>query len=782
LPSKSQGGKSVQPTRDLFALAGISILDKIGRSDPEAVMFAGWFVWFILSLPPGENPQVSSSAHKDAVARFGTAIWNLRRERLLSAANQLEAAARRDPDAFAPRRELVRLYSQIGREQKAIRIARQVLERDPTDVDTAHRLATLLFDAGELKDAVAAARLAAAIELPLDRADKSVAILRDLATICEKSDEAAAAANALNRAVELLVEKRSAVIRSRAFTPKEADIAAAECLERLGRVLTKNRRFDAAATSFEQAARLYAGPTVDDPSAAARLAWNQSGVFQSKGDSVSALKYLDRFLEQGPIAPEPYERLAKLLSDAGRGNEAIPRLRRLAAASPNNLPLRAVLAAELARRPDMRREADALFREVMNVSNDPSIIALVIRSHREQSRMHEVVAEVDRAFDTLREEKKGQKPLTAETVAAREFARERLRVLGDILRSDAAAAVETLRAGTTDLEGGTKRNYQLYYYLGQLAARHNELARAKLLFEEAVRRAPPSSRDTEGTQGDAYAALIEVLRKSGMSDQVARVCRQGLAEGGLGDGFFNYYLAGALAELNDADGALAAIEKAILQSGDNNRLTVRLQKIQILRILGRWDEAIAAANKLLDEFENPSDRLRIRYAMAGTYWGAKKREDAEAELRRILDADPDYPAACNDLGYYLADQGRDLIEAERLIRLAITNDQIDRRKAGHAEPENAAYIDSLGWVLFRRGQLREAQAELERAASLHAGATNPVVWDHLGDVLFRLGEKEEAKRSWEKAQGLYENLPPGLAQAFGERLVEVKRKLKLVPQ
>ena len=86
-------------------------------------MFASWFVWFVLAVPPGENPQISSSAHRDAVARFGTAIWNLRRERLLTAAKQLEAAAKQDPDATAPRRELVRVYSQIGRESEAIRIA-----------------------------------------------------------------------------------------------------------------------------------------------------------------------------------------------------------------------------------------------------------------------------------------------------------------------------------------------------------------------------------------------------------------------------------------------------------------------------------------------------------------------------------------------------------------------------------------------------------------------------------------------------------------------------------
>jgi len=739
-------------------------------------MLAGWFVAFALIAPP--EPALSSLAHRDSVARFGAAVWNLRRERLLTAAKQLEAATKGDPDAAAPRRELVRVYSQLGREPEAIRIAKQVIERDPSDVDTAHRLAQLLFDAGELKEAVAVAQRAAEIELPIGRADKAVAILRDLATLCEKAGDAAAAATALERAVDLLVEKRKEVITAGAFSPKEADTAAAECLERFGKALVKTRRFATAATAFESAARLYADSRVDDSSAAARLAWNLSGVNLAKGDAANALTHLNRFLKLRPIAPEPYERLAKLLRDAGRGDEVVPLLKRLAEDEPKNLPLRVVFAAELASDPTTRREADALFREVMSASNDPIVVAVVVRSHVAQGRAREIVAEIDRAFEQIKDDKKDDKPLTAEIVAARRFAREKLSVLGDILRGDGPAVVAVLRAGATDLEAGTKRNYQLYYYLGQLAARHDELALAVLQFQEAVRRAP---RGAEGTQGDAYAALIDVLRRSGKPDQVARVCREGLADGSLGEGFFNYYLAGALAELNDAEGALAAVDKAITQSGDGNRLTVRLQKVYVLRVLGRWSDAIAAAKKLLDEFDVTADRLRIRYALAGAYWAAKKRDEAEVELRAILDVDPDYAAACNDLGYYLADQGRDLDEAERLIRLAIANDRIDRRKSGHGEPENAAYLDSLGWVLFRRGRLAEARAELERAGALHAGATDPVVWDHLGDVLFRLGEKDDAKRTWEKSRRLYENLPRGSARAGLDRLEELKRKLKLSP-
>ena len=51
-----------------------------------------------------------------------------------------------------------------------------------------------------------------------------------------------------------------------------------------------------------------------------------------------------------------------------------------------------------------------------------------------------------------------------------------------------------------------------------------------------------------------------------------------------------------------------------------------------------------------------------------------------------------------------------------------------------ADRDNAAYVDSLGWVLFRRGKIKEARAELEKASRLPDGAHDPVVWDHLGDV------------------------------------------------
>jgi Flp pilus assembly protein TadD len=94
---------------------------------------------------------------------------------------------------------------------------------------------------------------------------------------------------------------------------------------------------------------------------------------------------------------------------------------------------------------------------------------------------------------------------------------------------------------------------------------------------------------------------------------------------------------------------------------------------------------------------------------------------AEQAARDVLAREGENPTALNFLGYLLADHNRNLEEAERLIRRAVAQ-----------EPENGAFVDSMGWVYFRLGRLEEARAQLERAVTLTGG--DPVVHEHLGDV------------------------------------------------
>lgn len=112
-------------------------------------------------------------------------------------------------------------------------------------------------------------------------------------------------------------------------------------------------------------------------------------------------------------------------------------------------------------------------------------------------------------------------------------------------------------------------------------------------------------------------------------------------------------------------------------------------------------------------------------------------DDAIAAFRDVVDRFPDSPNALNALGYTLADRTKRYREAERLIDRALK-----------MEPDNAAIIDSKGWVLFRRGKLKQAREYLEQAWS---ELPDPEVAAHLAETLWRMGEEAEARELLEEA-------------------------------
>jgi tetratricopeptide (TPR) repeat protein len=134
------------------------------------------------------------------------------------------------------------------------------------------------------------------------------------------------------------------------------------------------------------------------------------------------------------------------------------------------------------------------------------------------------------------------------------------------------------------------------------------------------------------------------------------------------------------------------------------------------------------------------DEPEILYARALSY---ERRDDiprAEADFRRILVAEPDSVAALNALGYTLADRTTRYQEALELIQRART-----------AEPDNAAIIDSYGWVLYRLGRHQEALVELRRALTLQK---DPEIAAHLAEVLWAVGKKDEARKYFDQARKL----------------------------
>ncbi|WP_420008993.1 tetratricopeptide repeat protein [Xanthomonas sacchari] len=125
----------------------------------------------------------------------------------------------------------------------------------------------------------------------------------------------------------------------------------------------------------------------------------------------------------------------------------------------------------------------------------------------------------------------------------------------------------------------------------------------------------------------------------------------------------------------------------------------------------------------------------------GLSWERRDRIDrAEADLRKILVTEPENVAALNALGYTLADRTKRYREALQLIDRART-----------ADPDNAAIIDSYGWVLYRLGKTQEALVQLRRAWSL---VKDPEIAAHIGQVLWEQGKHDEANKYFDEARKL----------------------------
>jgi tetratricopeptide (TPR) repeat protein len=111
-------------------------------------------------------------------------------------------------------------------------------------------------------------------------------------------------------------------------------------------------------------------------------------------------------------------------------------------------------------------------------------------------------------------------------------------------------------------------------------------------------------------------------------------------------------------------------------------------------------------------------------------------------LEQVLDEFPEDIGASNDLGYLWVDHNEHLQRALKLIQRAV-----------EAEPERAAYRDSLGWAYYRMGRYEEAVVELSKAA---AGEPEGTILDHLGDALNEAGKKDDAIAAWKRAAAAFQ--------------------------
>jgi tetratricopeptide (TPR) repeat protein len=284
-----------------------------------------------------------------------------------------------------------------------------------------------------------------------------------------------------------------------------------------------------------------------------------------------------------------------------------------------------------------------------------------------------------------------------------------------LLKEDPALAGLRQKLVRLDIQSGDKEGAQtqleaisrdhptdpnVYYLLGSLAAERKDYARAAESFQKTLLLSP----DSERVYYD-LAAMDITLNKPQAGLDVLERARSRFNKQSFP---LEFYSALAYSRLKKYPQALAHFTAAEVIAG-------------------------AKGQKLDPAFY---------FQLGAAYERNQEYSPAEKAFTNCLKLSPNDAEAMNYLGYMWTERGVNLQKARDLIE-----------KAVRAEPKNAAFLDSLGWVLFKLNQPRAALVYALRAVE-HSAEPDAVLYDHLGDIYAQLKRYDQARQAWRKSLAL----------------------------
>lgn len=339
------------------------------------------------------------------------------------------------------------------------------------------------------------------------------------------------------------------------------------------------------------------------------------------------------------------------------------------------------------------------------------------------------------------------------------------------------------------------QNTETYAWAAQLKFKAGDRQGAGALLKRALARSPGNVRlrltyasllsqggdyttaasllDKGSQNADTYALRAALAAQAHDTKAIARLYRQlQQAPAGIREG--SAFLLGQLAEMQERPGeALAWYDK--VGDDDPHAFDADLRSAVLLHTQGKVDDAHALLEQLETAYLDQPEELRhawqadaelymreqhyaqaaaaydhalqvtpddpgLLYGRGLAYAEAGKIDQAVTDLRHLLKLKPDDVDASNALGYTLADAGRDLPEAKKLLEAARA-----------AKPHDPAIADSWGWLQYRLGHLDEAARALRQAWD---AAKDADVGVHLGEVLWKLGKQQDARHVFDQVRRL----------------------------
>jgi tetratricopeptide (TPR) repeat protein len=458
--------------------------------------------------------------------------------------------------------------------------------------------------------------------------------------------------------------------------------------------------------------------------------------YDRQGNQEKAIQYLQKAVEAQPDSVQSLALLASLYSRTKRDKEAIPLYRKILTLTGGTPEIKRQLASTLLDSGDYE-EAGKLLGELSK--DDPQDTAVRIMTGRAQIGAHQLTEAIATLKSTVASDPDNIEAKFYLGAAYEQGgqAEEAIKIF--------SALVEQSKNGTDEL----KANRPVFQQ--HLAACLQDLGdyRGAIAVFEEMSKGDPAPRN--------WFLLINAYRLDRQYDKAQTLGKQQLEKNPKDVNIAMVY-ARSLADAGKAKEGAEILNRQLLDDPGNLDLYVNLSQIYVqAKRFGEAEKVLRRAE------EQKLDKEAVKMQLASVYERQKDFDRAETLFKEILKADPRNAVALNYLGYMLADRGIRLDEAVQYVQQALDVD-----------PNNGAYLDSLGWAFYKKNDLQKAEKYLLQAVDLVRN--DPVIQDHVGDLYFKTGNLEKAQEFWKKS--LNSGGEPEDAQKVREKLEKVQETLR----
>ena len=462
------------------------------------------------------------------------------------------------------------------------------------------------------------------------------------------------------------------------------------------------------------------------------------------GKADLAVPILERVAAQAPWSPQPLLLLYEAQIQQGKLPEAEQSLAQAAAIDPRYY----AQLAQFYERQGKWEDSAAAYEEAIGGSRQPSrdlqvrYAAALLNVDGGGAKARQVLADLlktspndTRVLYMLSTAERSSGDATAAEATARRIMSidptnvAGLRALVEVLfeRFDYQQIVDVVTPLLNEPSRAKGREYEGAAVLVQLGIAQQQLANwdASIAAFAAAKTLTPDDQEI-----DAY--LVQAHLTARRFDRAETLAREALARDPDQPRMLRLRAQALLKAGKTAD-ATRLLEDGMAKQPNSRELVVGLADLYADQ--KRTDDALRVLEQARKAF---GDDQSLTMRVANVYEGGGRLAEAEKELRKLMAEDPLNADAMNSLSYMFAEHNERLPEAVDLAQRALK-----------IEPGNPAYLDTLGWALFKQGRTAEAADPLAKAAALLTG--NSVIQDHHGDVLAKRGRSADAIAAWQRA-------------------------------